>query len=248
MEKKGIDKKKVFVIVLIVLLIAVVVAIIVIANNKNGNKQSKPITNTVNTVVNEQNATTNSITNTTTNTVTNTVANTQTNTQANAQATNTAASQQQTQTQSQSEQQEISTATSNTAKLYVGTAGNYSTYDVEIVGSNPTTDKAESIINEISYKLGYRIYIKEVYSGKGGMTVDLSADSAPFDLTNTYKGNGEEAYRTYSAEDTTKAIFSSINKSLKSYFGESMDIYFSKDGSDISANGVNIKSTEPYKD
>ena len=118
-------------------------------------------------------------------------------------------------------------------------------YDTE-----PVTTQAEMLINEISYRVGYQIYVKEVYSGKGGMTISLSSDSAPFDVVNTYRGNGTEDYKTYDQEDTAYTIFDSIKETLQQYFGRSMDVYLAEEDGDIVIDSVSpaitIKADKPY--
>ena len=137
------------------------------------------------------------------------------------------------------------------ATIYVGTTGNFKKYEVIVYEELSPQEQAEMLINEIGYKLGYQIMIKEITSGKGGMTIDFDPDSAPFDLKNTYKGNGEEEYKVSGEANIAYTIFDSIKETLQKYFGASMDVYMLKDGKEINIKSVNpairIKSTEPYK-
>lgn len=119
----------------------------------------------------------------------------------------------------------MDTTTTTSELVYVGSGNNYVAYRLDMNRNLSTASQAETYINEIGYKLGYtisvkevsiwnggmlvseigykmgyRIMIAEVYSGKNGITIDFDPDSAPFDTVNTYWGNGTEEYRTYSAE------------------------------------------------
>ncbi|MBQ8116929.1 MAG: hypothetical protein IJ147_02530 [Lachnospiraceae bacterium] len=138
----------------------------------------------------------------------------------------------------------------NKTYVYVGRDGKFTTYEATVYDTEPVTTQAEMLINEISYRVGYQIYVKEVYSGKGGMTISLSSDSAPFDVVNTYRGNGTEDYKTYDQEDTAYTIFDSIKETLQQYFGRSMDVYLAEEDGDIVIDSVSpaitIKADKPY--
>ena len=124
---------------------------------------------------------------------------------------------------------------SSASQIYVGTTSNFQTYDVKVDSSLSVVDQAKYLINQISQKLGCNILINEVYSGKGGMTIDLKSNSAPLAEKNS---------------TLVYSVFDSIKQTLQKYFGTTMDVYFSVEDKDISINTISptftINSTVPY--
>ena len=235
------DKGKLAIIILlIILIIAVIVAAVVIANSKKEeNKEGATATNSV--LVNEIKDT-KKADNSKTNTVTNPTA-TPTKTTTPTPTTAPANTNSDTQTSSNN-------TTNNSldkANIYVGTANNFKTYEVSISKELDVTDQAEALIKEIGFKMGYQIMIIDITSGKGGMSVNFDKDSAPFDVTNTYRGNGEEEYKVSGQENVARTIFDSVKETLQKNYGSTMDVYLLKNDSDIEINSIKIKSTEPYK-
>ena len=240
------------IILLIVLIIAVIVATIVIVNSKKEEKkETNASTNSI--AVNEvkdsketDTTKTNKVTNqTATQTSTSESATTTTTTTTNSNTSTNASTNSNTNTQTPS-----NTTTNNTSDknyLYVGTTNNFKTYEVSINKDLEVVDQAEALIRELGFKIGYQIMIKDITSGKGGMTVNFDKDSAPFDITSTYRGNGEEEYKISDKENVAKTIFDSIKETLQKYFGATMDIYLQKDDGDIEINSIKINSNEPYK-
>ncbi len=130
--------------------------------------------------------------------------------------------------------------------IYVGTGDEYKEVKCNIGSELSVEDKAAAIINEIGYAIGYQVSTIEITSGKGGFSVGFSADSAPFDVENTYRGNGEEVYPVKGQEEVAKVVFDSIKESFKKYFGESVDVYYSLNDGDITIGSITISATEPY--
>lgn len=242
------NKSTIIIILLIILIIAVIVGTIAITSsnkentattNTSTNIQASNATNTTNAQTSKENTTQN--TNKNTNTNANTNANTSTNT---SKATNTV-------TQNTATPNTVANNNSGKDLLYIGTKNNYKTYEITVNKELEVTDQAEALINEIGFKLGYQIMVKDISSGKGGMTIDFDKDSAPFDLKNTYRGNGEEVHKVSGEANIANTIFDSIKETLQKYFGATMDVYFQKDSKDIEINNVTpaikINSLEPYK-
>ena len=239
------DKGKLAIIILlIILIIAVIVTAVVIANSKKEeNKEGATATNSV--LVNEIKDT-KKADNSKTNTVTNPTA-TPTKTSTPTPTTAPANTNSDTQTSSNNTTNSTTNNTLDKANIYVGTANNFKTYEVSISKDLSVTDQAEALIKEIGFKMGYQIMIVDITSGKGGMSVNFDKDSAPFDITNTYRGNGEEEYKVSGQENIARTIFDSIKETLQKNYGSTMDVYLLKNDSDIEINSIKIKSTEPYK-
>lgn len=264
--------KLILIIVLIVLAFIAAIAITAIVtssisnnstNNSNANTASNTAMSNTNTTKNTTNST--SSTNTTTNPTS--TASPKANTTATAKATATATTT--TNNSSPTSQPTEVTNPSNdnapnnvpdnsnsdydystsSVALYIGKGSNFTTTNADVITGAPVTDVAENIIKEIGAKLGYQIYIKDVYSGKGGITIDFDKDSAPFNVTDTYRGNGTEEYKTSNQTDLANTIFDSISETSNKYFStqSNIDIYFSVDGKNITIDNINIDSTTPYK-
>lgn len=252
---------------LIILIIAVIVATVVIVNqnknkteqtnttNANSTQSSGSNTNSTNTTNNAENTTSennkntnssnqNNANNPTNNTANNAVAAKENSTNNTQQPTNN------TKQQTNNSNTEQSNTALKKATIYVGTINNFKTYQVDISNELSVEDQAQALINEIGFKLGYQIMIKDVSSGKGGMTINFDPDSAPFDLKNTYRGNGTEEYKTNGINETANTIFDSIKETLQKYFGSTMPVYLIKNDGDIvieSANPqIKIDHTKPY--
>lgn len=244
---------------LVILIIAVIVATIVITSNKgekssastNVQANSESSNATTNTQTSNDKQVENTVQNTTTGATTkeNTTTTTSTTTKENTTTTNASVT--------ETANKDVTTDSKSTddskekVTLYIGTTNNFKTYETEIYANLSVEEKAQLIINEIGAKLGYQVMIKEIYSGKGGMSIDFDKDSAPFDLKTTYRGNGEEEHKVSGDTNVINTIFDSIKETLQKYFGKTMDVYFQKDGKDIEIDSVTpaikINSQEPYK-
>ena len=134
--------------------------------------------------------------------------------------------------------------------VYIGKGNVYTAYAINLENDLPVTEQAERLIDAIGDKTGYQIKVKDIYSGKGGMSVDLKADSAPFDLTDTYWGNGTEVHELSGAESVVCTLFDSMQMTLQQHFGRSMDVYLAEEDGDIVIDSVSpaitIKADKPY--
>ena len=130
--------------------------------------------------------------------------------------------------------------------ILVGKDGDFKEIKVDISSELSVEDQAAAIISEIGYAIGYQVTALDITNGKGGFSVDFSSDSAPFDVENTYKGNGEEAVPVNGQDEAAKVVFDSIKASFKKYFGDSVDVYFMLNGGDVTVGSLSFSSTEPY--
>ena len=128
--------------------------------------------------------------------------------------------------------------------IYIGTEDNFSEFKVDIDKDGSPTYQASQILEAIGDILGYRLIANDITDGKGGMTVDFNASSAPFNTYDSYIGN--EHY-TVSDDNLAFTIFDSIEKTLQEYFGQNLDVWFSLDSGSITINDVTIPITEPYQ-
>ena len=130
--------------------------------------------------------------------------------------------------------------------ILVGKDGDFKEIKVDISSELSVEDQAAAIISEIGYAIGYQVTALDITNGKGGFSVDFSSDSAPFDVENTYRGNGEEAVPVNGQDEAAKVVFDSIKASFKKYFGDSVDVYFMLNGGDVTVGSLSFSSTEPY--
>ena len=128
--------------------------------------------------------------------------------------------------------------------IYIGTEDNFSEFKVDIDKDGSPTYQASQILESIGDILGYRLIANDIANGKGGMTVDFNASSAPFNTYDSYIGN--EQY-TVSDDNLAFTIFDSIEKTLQEYFGQNLDVWFSLDSGSITIDDINIPITEPYQ-
>ena len=138
------------------------------------------------------------------------------------------------------------------AKIYVGTTSKFETFEVDIDDTLSVEDRAKYLIKQVGDAIGYDIKVNQIFSGKGGMTVDLKADSAPFNVKDTYVGNGEEKYHMKDINETVYTIFDSIKETLQKYFGATMDVWFTKEEKQITIKDgdsviLEILIEEPYE-
>ena len=138
------------------------------------------------------------------------------------------------------------------ATIYVGTTSKFETFEVDVDDTLSVEDRAKYLIKQVGDAIGYDIIVNEIFSGKGGMTVDLKAESAPFNVTDTYVGDGKEKYHMKDMNETTYTIFDSIKETLQKYFGETMDVWFTKEEQQITIKDgdsviLDIPLEEPYE-
>lgn len=138
------------------------------------------------------------------------------------------------------------------AKIYVGTTSKFESFEVDVDDTLSVEDRAKYLIKQVGDAIGYDIKVNQIFSGKGGMTVDLKADSAPFNVKDTYIGNGEEKYHMKDINETVYTIFDSIKETLQKYFGATMDVWFTKEEKQITIKDgdsviLEILIEEPYE-
>ena len=138
------------------------------------------------------------------------------------------------------------------ATIYIGTTSKFETFEVDVDDTLSVEDRAKYLIKQVGDAIGYDIIVNEIFSGKGGMTVDLKAESAPFNVTDTYVGDGEEKYHMNDINETVYTIFDSIKETLQKYFGATMDVWFTKEDEQIVIKDgdniiLEIPQYEPYE-
>lgn len=100
--------------------------------------------------------------------------------------------------------------------IYIGTENNFEEYKVNIDKNTDVMEQAKQIVEEIGKTIGYNIEVVDIVNGKGGITVNFSSNSAPFNL-DAYIGNGK--IEINDNKELVYTIFDSIQKTLKEYFG-----------------------------
>ena len=132
--------------------------------------------------------------------------------------------------------------------LYIGMEDNFEEYKVNIDKSTDVMEQAKQIVEEIGKTIGYNIEVVDIVNGKGGITVNFSLNSAPFNL-DAYIGNGKIEINDNKALVYT--IFDSIQKTLKEYFGGNPDIWYVVEDQEIIIDTIKpelyLSYEEPYQ-
>lgn len=129
--------------------------------------------------------------------------------------------------------------------LYIGMEDNFEEYKVNIDKSTDVMEQAKQIVEEIGKTIGYNIEVVDIVNGKGGITVNFSLNSAPFNL-DAYIGNGKIEINDNKALVYT--IFDSIQKTLKEYFGGNPDIWYVVEDQEITIDTINPELYLPYEE
>ena len=81
--------------------------------------------------------------------------------------------------------------------------------------------------------------------------VDFSKTAAPFEVEQSYTESENLKYSILLKESVAKILFDSINRTLKSYFGNTTEVYFSSDSQNINLENdvfkLNIDINKPYQ-
>lgn len=129
--------------------------------------------------------------------------------------------------------------------LYIGMEDNFEEYKVNIDKSTDVMEQAKQIVEEIGKTIGYNIEVVDIVNGKGGITVNFSLNSAPFNL-DAYIGNGKIEINDNKALVYT--IFDSIQKTLKEYFGGNPDVWYVVEDQEITIDTINPELYLPYEE
>ena len=144
--------------------------------------------------------------------------------------------------------QNNNTANKTEAVLYIGTEGNFKEYTVEIDSLSP-----ENLVKAMSELTTWNLDLAEdITTGKGGMSVCLSNDSALFMGPPDPQ---KEEFHMFDAESLCHTILDSIEKTLQENFiyeggdPDSIDIYFYMEGEKplaLENLGMSWSLEEPY--
>lgn len=136
-----------------------------------------------------------------------------------------------------------------TATLYIGYEGKFKEYPHQFKGS-PTPDQ---LIKAIADETGWNLTLADITtSGKGGITVSFSKESALF----TGPPNPQkDEFHTYDVTQLDRTILDSIQKTLQKNFvsnlgdPNNLNIYFSMEGDkalELPNTDVTIPMESPY--
>ena len=144
--------------------------------------------------------------------------------------------------------QSNNTANKTEAVLYIGTEGNFKEYTVEIDSLSP-----ENLVKAMSELTTWNLDLAgDITTGKGGMSVCLSNDSALFMGPSDPQ---KEEFHMFDAESLCHTILDSIKKTLQENFvyeggdPDSIDIYFYMEGEKpltLENLGMSWSLEEPY--
>lgn len=133
--------------------------------------------------------------------------------------------------------------------IYVGVkdsedSENFSLVTIKVNKELSKEDQAKTIVSKISDSLGYKIELNSLEINENTIKLDLSKTGAPFDFEASYLNDSSIYFP--STKVLTKAVFDSIDRSFKSYFGEDTEVYFSADSENIELESISIDSSKPY--
>ena len=139
--------------------------------------------------------------------------------------------------------------------IYVGLTdqgrNNYTFISIKIDKETSKEEQVKSLISEISSATGYKIDINSVEIDENKIKVDFAKTAAPFEIEQSYTESENLKYNILLKESVAKTIFDSLNKTLKSYFGNSTEVYFSSDSQNINLENdvfkLNIDINKPYQ-
>lgn len=127
---------------------------------------------------------------------------------------------------------------------------NFLFISIKIDKSISKEKQIESLISSISESIGYKIDLNSITMDDNKIKIDFAKTAAPFELQESYNSNASPKYFITNENFVAKTIFDSINKTLKSYFGNETEIYFSADSENINIDNelltINIDSNSPY--
>lgn len=129
--------------------------------------------------------------------------------------------------------------------LYIGTEDNFKEYGVDINKEADVVEQAKQIVEEIGAVLGYNIEVVDIVNGKGGITVNFSSNSAPFNM-DSYVGN--DKVEISDEKNLIYTIFDSIQKNLKEYFGGNPDIWYVVEDQEITIDTIEPELYLPYEE
>lgn len=139
--------------------------------------------------------------------------------------------------------------------IYVGLTDqgrdNYTFISIKIDKETSKEEQVKSLISEISSATGYKIDINSVEIDENKIKVDFAKTAAPFEIEQSYTESENLKYNILLKESVAKTIFDSLNKTLKLYFGNSTEVYFSSDSQNINLENdifkLNIDINKPYQ-
>ena len=134
----------------------------------------------------------------------------------------------------------------NEENLSEETIENFIYFSITIDKTVSKENQIKALISEISSAICYKIDINNIEIDGNKIKIDLSKNSAPFELENSYTPSDDQKYFITSKLYVAKTIFDSINKTLKSYFGYETEVYFSADSENIELESISIDSSKPY--
>lgn len=120
--------------------------------------------------------------------------------------------------------------------IFVGMEDNFKEFEFKMNDNLTKEQQANTLINEIGKIIGYKILVNDIYNGKDGMTINLNSSSAPFNTIDSYIG--EEKYVIADYSTIVYTIFDSIDKTLKEYFGDSLNLWFTLEDGEITIEDV----------
>lgn len=138
--------------------------------------------------------------------------------------------------------------------VYVGLTDqdkdNYIFVSIKIDKKASPENQVKSLISEISDAINYKIDINSVEINDNKIKIDFAKTAAPFELQESRLNSENPKYIIQFDDVVGKTIFDSINKTLKSYFGEETEVYFSADSENINIQNetltLNIDLSKPY--
>lgn len=133
--------------------------------------------------------------------------------------------------------------------LYLGKGEAYKQIDAKYNSSSEKNEQVKRIIEKIGIAIGYKIETTSIKIDNNKIYIDFKATSAPFN-DSAYIGQESEGVFIENYKDLVYETFESINKTLKSCYGENTEVYYTVEGREINITNIvpqlRIDPTKPF--
>ena len=136
----------------------------------------------------------------------------------------------------------------NYAKLKIYYGQEEKEYTLGYTGDELT---ATLLVEGVANCIGYNIEAQSIEKGKSKVKIDLSEQSAPFNIDTRKVSDYFQGIEILDKAELSNCIFKSVSATIKENFGKNMKVYFSKNGKDILIDdiepNIKIQKNRQYK-
>lgn len=136
-----------------------------------------------------------------------------------------------------------------TMKIYVGSEDQgYQDYKINVMENSEVSSDLSKAINKIANVIGYRIKTNSIEVQENEYRIDFKDSSAPFEIEESYVGNGKEEMKLFDLESTIFTILDSIKTTIQNNYGDNIKVYYTVEGEEVSfENILTLDLEEEYK-